>query len=622
MKRIFAFIVVSAIVFAAFPLNIFAANPTIICESISAKQGDNITLKVRVRNNPGITFMRLTPHYNDSIMTLLDVDFLSAEVTFGNTEYTPRHIIFENTFDVTGDGIVFTMRFKILDDAGTGDYQINLIVREAYNYDGHDIIFNTIPGKVNVVSLNYGDVNSDGMISGKDLIRLRKYLAAYNDETGTADVDIGSGADVNGDGAVNGKDIIRLRKYLQGDTTLLDPPECDSHNWSDWQTVTNPNCTEEGSKKRTCLTCGKTEIESIPALGHDYVVETITPTCTQPGTNRYTCTVCGKIEEETLPALGHNYITETVSPTCTEQGYISHTCINCGDIYKNNYISALGHDYGTDNRCKICGAIKASPDECFIFTLLTDETYEIKAKSKTDLPETLVIPEQYSGKPVTKIANNAFKGCEGITEVIMPGTITSIGDYAFKDCSNIESINIPYAVTNIGRDWISGVPVEILRIEKNDVNVFVGEYFGSVNNHVIDLENNIYNFAGHFETYEEPVGSVSIYNPGIGIIYGPRYIYVKQRLLPYNRWFESKNGTMVFANGKADSYNLYYYEVEIGSAYPPDPYPIKIRCDYYAMEGTFYLIPETLNTIEISADSQFTESTLLGYLENIVIVRY
>ena len=66
--------------------------------------------------------------------------------------------------------------------------------------------------------VNYGDVNGDGKIDGKDLIRLRKHLVG-------SEVEIGAGADVNGDGTVNGKDLIRLRKYLlTEDPSLLGNP--------------------------------------------------------------------------------------------------------------------------------------------------------------------------------------------------------------------------------------------------------------------------------------------------------------------------------------------------------------------------------------------------------------
>ena len=41
----------------------------------------------------------------------------------------------------------------------------------------------------------------------------------------------------------------------------------------------------------------------------------------------------------------HNYSTSVIAPTCTEQGYTLHKCSHCGDSYKDNYQSALGHNY-------------------------------------------------------------------------------------------------------------------------------------------------------------------------------------------------------------------------------------------------------------------------------------
>ena len=64
-----------------------------------------------------------------------------------------------------------------------------------------------------------GDYNGDGVINGLDLILLRKYLAAYDFETGKCSVGILISADLDGDGAITGLDIIRLRKYLSGAAT-------------------------------------------------------------------------------------------------------------------------------------------------------------------------------------------------------------------------------------------------------------------------------------------------------------------------------------------------------------------------------------------------------------------
>ena len=53
-----------------------------------------------------------------------------------------------------------------------------------------------------------GDVNGDGVISNKDLIRMTKYMAGIDVEV------MESALDVNGDGVFNAKDQVRLKKIL------------------------------------------------------------------------------------------------------------------------------------------------------------------------------------------------------------------------------------------------------------------------------------------------------------------------------------------------------------------------------------------------------------------------
>lgn len=55
-----------------------------------------------------------------------------------------------------------------------------------------------------------GDVNSDGVVDGRDLIRLARHLGGLNVEIDA------SNASVNGDEIVDGRDLIRLARYLGG----------------------------------------------------------------------------------------------------------------------------------------------------------------------------------------------------------------------------------------------------------------------------------------------------------------------------------------------------------------------------------------------------------------------
>ena len=53
----------------------------------------------------------------------------------------------------------------------------------------------------------------------------------------------------------------------------------------------------------------------------------------------------------------------------------------------------------------------------------------------------LIIPTQYNGKPVTKIGQHAFNSSE-FTSITIPYTITIIGNYAFSNISNLQTLNI------------------------------------------------------------------------------------------------------------------------------------------------------------------------------------
>ena len=100
--------------------------------------------------------------------------------------------------------------------SGEGD-----ILCRAYESDIEPITLHIIVNAYVLPVLVYGDANDDGVVDGKDLIRLRKFLSS---EVGTA---VSAGADANGDGVTDGRDIIALKKYLAGyddDTKTSDHP--------------------------------------------------------------------------------------------------------------------------------------------------------------------------------------------------------------------------------------------------------------------------------------------------------------------------------------------------------------------------------------------------------------
>ena len=62
----------------------------------------------------------------------------------------------------------------------------------------------------------------------------------------------------------------------------------------------------------------------------------------------------------------------------------------------------------------------------------------------------IVIPSTLGGRPVTSIGNSAFRDCNKLTSVTIPGGVTRIGSHAFSACSNLTSVVISNGVTSIG----------------------------------------------------------------------------------------------------------------------------------------------------------------------------
>ncbi len=87
----------------------------------------------------------------------------------------------------------------------------------------------TVCGDIDFI---YGDANGDGVVDGRDVTRLLRYMASFDPETNTADVELALGADCNGDGVINGKDATHLLLHLANydpvsgeSSVVLDPNE-------------------------------------------------------------------------------------------------------------------------------------------------------------------------------------------------------------------------------------------------------------------------------------------------------------------------------------------------------------------------------------------------------------
>ena len=88
----------------------------------------------------------------------------------------------------------------------------------------------------------------------------------------------------------------------------------------------------------------------------------------------------------------------------------------------------------------------ANAENGFEYTVTGDDA---TITGYTGSAESLVIPSELGGKPVTEIGAMAFSYCSSLTKATIPEGVTSIGEYAFSYCSSLTEVTIPKSVTSM-----------------------------------------------------------------------------------------------------------------------------------------------------------------------------
>ena len=76
--------------------------------------------------------------------------------------------------------------------------------------------------------------------------------------------------------------------------------------------------------------------------------------------------------------------------------------------------------------------------------------YTVELLDKNDFPSVVEIPAVYKGLPVVAITTEAFRDCEGLTEVSIPGSVKYIGRRAFYGCKSLTKLTMAEGVSEIG----------------------------------------------------------------------------------------------------------------------------------------------------------------------------
>ena len=104
---------------------------------------------------------------------------------------------------------------------------------------------------------------------------------------------------------------------------------------------------------------------------------------------------------------------------------------------------------GTTETHDMSGLVNEDEASYLIYKELEDGTYSVAVNTTYSTFITSVnIPATYNDKPVTVIADEAFKDCTRLTRVTIPDSVTTIGENVFQGCGSLESMTIPFVGSN------------------------------------------------------------------------------------------------------------------------------------------------------------------------------
>ncbi len=193
--------------------------PTASLGDASGVPGKTVEIPLSVSKNPGLNFIKIKIQYDKNVLSLVSCDdeknFAGVFQASRTMEDCPYVLVWANTENMTAEGTVATLTFRIAEDAPDGGTEIVLSVEQCFDEANESLVFLSENATVTVRSVLYGDVNRDTLVDGRDATLLLQYLTGWD-----VLIDMVN-ADVNVDGEVDGKDATLLLQYLADwDVTL------------------------------------------------------------------------------------------------------------------------------------------------------------------------------------------------------------------------------------------------------------------------------------------------------------------------------------------------------------------------------------------------------------------
>ena len=162
------------------------------------------TVTLGIQNNPGIAYLRIDSDAASKGISIQNVQTAGVAQNWSLTAVNSI-ILFAND-DTAQNGNILTIT---MESSSKEETTLFFSATECYNSSEQSVSVTGTSVQVKKGGIP-GDVNGDGVVDGRDLLRLARYLAGANIQIDP------SAADTTGDGNVDGRDVLRLAKQLAG----------------------------------------------------------------------------------------------------------------------------------------------------------------------------------------------------------------------------------------------------------------------------------------------------------------------------------------------------------------------------------------------------------------------
>ena len=352
VKRIASIVLCLALMITSLSQTVLIAfatgTPTITCESKECNPGDSITVDAIISNNPGVTYLEVTPSYSEELGTPTVNNGEIFSITKG------KNLVFDADEDVSDNGKLVSLTFSVSETVEPGDYSVSLTFRSAFNYDEQSVTFTVVPAKVTVkakpvpvtgVSLD----KTTATVKTGNTVTLTPVFAPdtatnKNVTWSSSNEEVATVANGVVTGVKEGTASITVKTEDGNfEASCAVTVEC-GHNTTHNVSAVSSTCKEQGHGAYTvCDECGRIisgSDEKLPLGGHSYTEKVHTDylvsvaTCNKKAVYYKSCSVCGEKSNETFeygefdPAnhVGSTYKVGQKEATCYEEGYT-------GDVY-------------------------------------------------------------------------------------------------------------------------------------------------------------------------------------------------------------------------------------------------------------------------------------------------